>query len=114
MKLRYNLRGEEPEEKKENKVREKAEHKVLSFLRYFIPAVGPLLVYLLTEGTLVVLGSVLLHPDLTHEEFIRQKMNIYMIFGVLITFFLLRRYSKKRGSTFFEDASLYLKEAGQT
>ncbi|MBO5551136.1 MAG: CPBP family intramembrane metalloprotease, partial [Lachnospiraceae bacterium] len=43
-------------------------------------------------------------------EFIQQKMNIYMIFGVIATFLILRAYSRKRGSTFFEDASLYTKD----
>ena len=106
--MRYNLRGEEPENT--GKVREKAEHRMLSFLRYFIPAVGPLLVYLLTEGLFVVLGSTLLYPNLSHQEFMKQKMNICMIFGVLATFLILKKYSKKHGSTFFEDASLYLKD----
>ena len=108
--MKYNLRGEEPEQKKTEKVREKAEHRIVSFLRYFIPAVGPLMVYLLTEGLFVVLGSVIFHPDLSHEEFIKQKMNIVMIFGVITTFVILRHYSKKHGSTFFEDASLYLRD----
>ena len=106
--MRYNLRGEE--QKETGKVREKAEHGVLSFLRYFIPAVGPLFVYLFTEGLFVVLGSTLLYPNLTHEEFMKQKMNVCMIFGVLVTFVILKKYSKKHGSTFFEDASLYLKD----
>ena len=106
--MRYNLRGEE--QKGTGKVREKAEHGVLSFLRYFIPAVGPLFVYLFTEGLFVVLGSTLLYPNLTHEEFMKQKMNVCMIFGVLVTFVILKKYSKKHGSTFFEDASLYLKD----
>jgi membrane protease YdiL (CAAX protease family) len=108
--MKYNLRGQEPEQKKTEKVREKAEHKAVSFLRYFIPAIGPLMVYLFTEGLFVVLGSVIFHPDLSHEEFIKQKMNIVMIFGVITTFLILRRYSKKNGSTFFEDASLYLRD----
>ena len=108
--MRYNLRGEEKPSGRTERVRNRAELKILSFLRYFIPAVGPLLVYLLTEGAFVVLGSTILHPDLTHEEFIQQKMNIYMIFGVIATFLILRAYSAKRGSTFFEDASLYRKD----
>ncbi len=107
--MKYNLRGEEPSGKNENR-RNKAELKVLSFMRYFLPAVGPLLLYLLTEGAFVVLGSVVIHGDLTHEEFIEQKMNIYMIFGSIATFFVLRAYSRKRGSAFFEDASLYRKD----
>ena len=106
--MKYNLRGEEPSGKKEE-IRTQAEHKVLSFLRYFIPAVGPLLLYLLTEGLFVIVGSVFIHPNLTRSEFVQQKMNLYMIMGAITTFVLLRRYSKKRGSTFFEDASLYLK-----
>ena len=107
--MKYNLRGEELTGRHEG-ARDKAELKVLSFLRYFVPAVGPLLLYLLTEGAFVVFGSVIMNPGLTHEEFIKEKMNIYMIFGVIVTFLILRVYSKKRGSTFFEDASLYRKD----
>ena len=106
--MRYNLRGEEA--KKDGKVRDKVEHKILSFLRYFVPAIGPLFVYLITEALFVVIGSALFHPDLSHQEFIRQKMNVCMIFGVITTFVILRKYSRKHGSTFFEDASLYLKD----
>ncbi len=107
--MKYNLRGEEPESRKEI-VREKAEHKLLSFLRYFFPAIGPLLVYLLTEGFFVVIGSAVIHRGMSRSDFVQQKMNLYMILGVITTFILLRRYSKKKGSTFFEDASLYLKD----
>ena len=105
--MRYYLRGEDA--KKDGKVREKAEHKILSFLRYFVPATGPLFVYLITEALFVVIGSALFHPDLSHQEFIKQKMNVCMILGVITTFVILRKYSRKHGSTFFEDASLYLK-----
>ena len=59
---------------------------------------------------MVILGSTIIHPGLSHEEFREQKMNLYMMIGVIITFLLLRLYSKKRSSTFFEDASLYLKD----
>ena len=40
----------------------------------------------------------------------KEKMNLCMIFGVMTTFVILKIYSKKHGNTFFEDASLYLKE----
>ena len=107
--MKYNLRGEERENKSAI-VRDKAEHKVLSFLRYFIPAMGPLVIYIAAEALMVVLGSTIFHPKLTHAEFREQKMNLYMMAGVILTFVLLRAYSKKRSSTFFEDASLYLKD----
>ena len=68
------------------------------------------MVYLFTEGLFVIIGSAIFHPNLSHEEFIKQKMNVVMIFGVITTFLILRRYSKKNGSTFFEDASLYLRD----
>jgi len=107
--MKYNLRGEERESKSAI-VRDKAEHKVMSFLRYFVPAMGPLVIYIAAEALMVIVGSTLIHPKLTHAEFREQKMNLYMMAGVILTFILLRIYSKKRSSTFFEDASLYLKE----
>ena len=107
--MKYNLRGEETDNKA-GKARDKAEHKVMSFLRYFVPAMGPLVIYIAAEALMVVLGSTLLHPKLSHAEFREQKMNLYMMAGVVLTFILLRAYSKKRSSTFFEDASLYLKD----
>ncbi len=107
--MKYNLRGEETKGKGEN-IRNKAEHKFFSFMRYFIPAVGPLLLYLLTEGLMVIFGSAVVNPKLSHEEFREQNMTFYMILGVIATFFMLRHYSRKHGSRFFEDASLYTKD----
>ncbi|XME01775.1 lysostaphin resistance A-like protein [Lachnospiraceae bacterium C1.1] len=107
--MKYNLRGEERKGKGE-KVRDEAEHKLFSFLRYFVPAIGPLLLYLLTEGLMVIIGSTIVDPMLSHEQFRQQRMNLYMILGVIVTFFVLKKYSKKHGSGFFEDASLYRKD----
>ncbi|MBO6132940.1 MAG: CPBP family intramembrane metalloprotease [Lachnospiraceae bacterium] len=107
MKLKYNLRGEE---EATGKNREMAEHGAFQFLRYFFPSIVPLLIYLGVTIGLVVISSTLIYPFLSHEEYLRQKLNIYNSLGVFVTFFILKRYSKKRSSTFFGDASLNLKD----
>ena len=46
-------------------------------------------------------------------DFLKRYTNICSIIGVLITFFILRRYSKKSGGGFFEDARRsYIKGEG--
>ena len=85
--MRYNLRGEE---KKNEGAREKTEHKLLSFLRYFFPAVWPVLLYFGVSMVISIFtGAILPHFD--KADFLKRYTNICSIIGVLITFFILRR-----------------------
>ena len=90
----YNLRDDAEERSSDERAR--AEHKIWVFLRWFLPAIGPLLIYIGVEAAVILLGSVVIHPYLSRPEFLRQKMTIYTSVGVIITFLLLRRYSRKR------------------
>lgn len=102
--MRINLRGEEPET---GKARVKAEQGVIKFIRYFFPAVWPVLLYISLNMGFILIGSMVFRPGVTREEFLHEKSSVCSIFTVFTTFFILRRYSRKKGSTFFEDASLY-------
>ena len=104
--MRYNLRDEE---QIEDGIREKTERKLLSFLRYFFPAIGPLLLYIgLTLGVTLLASAAF--PYLERKEFLDRYGNLCSILAVILTFLILRKYSKKHGGGFFEDATLYLKE----
>lgn len=102
--MRINIRGEEPET---GKARIKAEQGFIKFIRYFFPAVWPVLLYISLNMGFILIGSMVFRPGVTREEFLHEKSSVCSIFTVFTTFFILRRYSRKKGSTFFEDASLY-------
>ncbi len=104
--MRYNLRGEE---KEKDGIREKTEHRLLSFLRYFFPAVWPVLLYFGISLSVNLLAGMIL-PHTGWGDYLKRYSNLCSILGVLLTFFILRMYSKRSGSGFFEDASLYLKD----
>jgi len=87
--------------------RERIERAVFSFLRYFFPAIKPMLLYLLVQLVCIFVGAGILNMGMPFDEFIHRKINIYGTLGVIITFHILWKRSKKRGSTFFEDATLY-------
>ena len=107
--MAWSDKGERPEgdPEREMDLREKAERAIFSFLRYFPPAAKPMFLYLLVEFICIFIGALILNMGLPFEDFIQERLNLYSTLGVIITFYILRKRSKKRGSTFFEDASLY-------
>ncbi len=98
--------GDKPLREKTDR-REKIEKAVFSFLRYFFPAAKPMFLYLLVEFICILLGALIVNMGMPFEDFIKKKINIYSTLGVIITLYVLWKRSKKRGSTFFEDATLY-------
>lgn len=88
-------------------LREKVERGIFLFLRYFFPAVGPMFIYILCELICIGAGAFIINNGISADEFVKEKINVYTTLGVILTFFILRRGSKKSGSGFFEDASLY-------
>lgn len=87
--------------------REKAEKGIFLFIRYFFPAIVPMLIYLGVEIVCLGLGAFVINNGMSMEEFVNKEINIYTTLGVILTFLILRKKSKKSGSGFFEDASLY-------
>ena len=105
----YNLRDDE--EERTSEARARAERGIWIFLRWFLPAIGPLFIYILVEAAMILLGSAVIHSNLSRAEFLQQKMTLYTSAGVIITFLILKRYSRKQGGgRLFEDATLYLKD----
>ena len=86
------------------------EQAAFSFIRYFFPAIMPMLLYIGVEIICILFGALIVNMGMPLEEFIKRKINIYTSLGVLITFTILRKKSKKSGSGFFEDASLYIND----
>ncbi|MCR5626181.1 MAG: CPBP family intramembrane metalloprotease [Lachnospiraceae bacterium] len=95
------------EEREEMDKREIVERKLFSFLRYFFPAIVPLLIYVGVLLLCFFVGDVILLGSMPINRFQKEFSNIFSVIGVIITFIILRKRSKKAGSTFFEDASLY-------
>ena len=72
---------------------------------------GPMFVYIFITLACVILGYPLSGIGRgTFAEYIAERSNPLVALGVLLTFRHLYRKSKKNGSAFFEDASLYIKK----
>lgn len=71
-------------------------------------AAVPLLLYILMPALSLTMGYMILHPDMSAQEFFTYGGNFYTAVGMMLTIYFLYRRSRKRGHLFFEDASLYL------
>ncbi len=96
---------EEPEEGPDR--REIVEREIFIFLRYFFPAVGPLMIYIGVVLACLCVGAFIFHLGMPLQQFAKEMTNVYASLGVIITFLILRKNSRRAGSTFFEDATLY-------
>lgn len=70
----------------------------------------PLVLYVVMPALFAAIGYVLFHRDMEGGEFFAYGGNIYTALGMLMTVFILRKRSKKRGENFCEDATLYIKK----
>lgn len=64
--------------------------------------------YLFMPALAMSVGYVILHPDMTAQEFFTYGGNFYTAVGMCLTIYFLYRRSRKKGSGFFEDATLCL------
>ena len=71
----------------------------------FFYSVRPLILYTILPALVTTLGM-LLPGGRTAEEMISQSGNFYYTLGIILTFYLLHRQSKKRGSSLMEEATL--------
>ena len=78
--------------------------------RTFFYAVRPLLLYLIIPGTLHLLLSFFLPYEPQDLQYQRSTGNFYNCVGTLLTFFLLYKNSKKRGSSIWNDTTLILEQ----
>ena len=80
-------------------------------VRDFFHAISPMISYIVI--TLICLTVGFLFSGMTQagfDTYLSERSNIAVATAVVITLIRLRRKSKKAGSTFFEDASLYRKD----
>ena len=81
-------------------------------LRDMVYAMGPMFAYIMITVVCVIVGYPLTGMARgTFAEYLAERSNPLLALGVLLTFRHLFKKSKKNGSAFFEDASLYLKKA---
>ena len=81
-------------------------------VRDLLYSAGPMFVYIVITFLCVILGYPLTGMGRgTFAEYIAERSNPLVALGVLLTFRYLFKKSKKNGSAFFEDASLYIKKA---
>lgn len=76
--------------------------------RAFLTSIKPLLLYILMPALCMSIGYVAFHLDMSASEFFSYGGNFYTAVGMSFTLFLLYRGSKKKGSSFFEDATFSL------
>ncbi|MDO4294710.1 MAG: CPBP family intramembrane metalloprotease [bacterium] len=67
----------------------------------------PLLLYLFFPGLFMSVGMLVRAYRGTTEEFINESSNFYTCLSVLVLGFWLHRRAKKRGSSLFEEATLF-------
>ena len=103
-------KGGEKAPEEEPDLRERVEKKLYKFIRYFFPAAVPLLIYVGIVLASLLVGSLVLNNGMPIRKFMKEMTNVYAAIGVVITFHVLWKRSKKTGSTFFEDATLYRKD----
>ena len=71
----------------------------------------PLLLYVIVPAVCLAAGYVLWHQDMSAQEFFTYGGNFYSALGMILTLVILHRRSKKQGSSFFQDATLFLHKA---
>lgn len=79
----------------------------------FLRALAPLLLYALMPSLCLTLGYVFGgHQDdgMSMEEFFTYGANFYTTVGTFLTLWLLHNSAKRRGSTVWEESTLFLKE----
>ena len=73
----------------------------------FFRAMGPLALYVLMPALCLSLGYVILHPEMTAQEFFTYGGNFYSAVGMLLTILILYGRSRSKKRSFFEDTTLY-------
>lgn len=84
------------------------EQMIFFSVRDFFHAIGPMVSYIVISVICLSVGFLLSGMvGAGFDSYLEQRSNMAVAVGVVITLIRLRRKSKKTGSTFFEDASLY-------
>ncbi|MDO4265431.1 MAG: type II CAAX endopeptidase family protein [Eubacteriales bacterium] len=88
------------------------QQRIWVFLASLLRAAGPLALYFLMPALTMTLGYIIVHPDMTAQEFFTYGGNFYTALGMCLTIYILHRISRRRGSALFADAGLYPETAG--
>ncbi len=83
------------------------EQKIYLYGGLLLRALGPLGMYILIPALCLSVGY-LFHTDMSASDFFTYGGNFYSALGMLLTVVWFYRRSKKKGNTFFDDATLYL------
>lgn len=78
----------------------------------FLYSLRPLLLYITVPALVTMLGNMLFGGRDT-REIIEESGNFYYTLGILLTFYILYRKSKKRGSSLQEDVTLEYRGLGR-
>ena len=73
-------------------------------------AFWPLILYVVMPALFASIGYMLFHGNMEGGEFFTYGGNFYTALGMIATVFILRKRSKKRGESFCEDATLYIRK----
>ena len=79
----------------------------------FLRALGPLFLYALMPSLCLVLGYVFgghQEDEMSLEEFFTYGANFYTTIGTFLTLWILHIRAKRRGSTIWEESTLFAKE----
>ena len=81
------------------------QQKIWKGISVLLYSLRPLLLYIIVPALVTMLGNLLLGGRDT-REIIQESGNFYYTLGILATFYILYRQSKKRGSSLKEDVTL--------
>lgn len=98
-------------EAKENRSTEELsqQEKIWKGLCVFLYSIRPLLLYLVVPALATMFGMIFTGGR-TAGQILSQSGNFYYTVGILLTFYLLQKQSKKRGSSLFQDVTLECRE----
>lgn len=95
--------------KKEDRNGLSPEQKIWKDMEVFLYSIRPLLLYLLVPAVTTYIGK-LIFGGRPIEEILSESANFYYTLGIILTFVILHRRSKKRGSSLREDVTLECRE----
>ena len=87
-----------------------AQQKIWIDCSIILRAFWPLILYVVMPALFATIGYMLFHSNMEGGEFFTYGGNFYTALGMIATFFILRKRSKKRGESFCEDATLYIRK----
>lgn len=73
-------------------------------------AVSPCLLYAVLPSVVMLAGQIIRRITMTPEEFMAASGNFYLFVGSLLVLWIMKKRSRKRGSTVMQEATLFLEK----